>query len=76
MLVICCWWGLLTSGRVRCIGVVLRGLGWADTDTIRCYYSVGGEECIAGNLEDLAKVEHNRWNLVKLLMGFRPTTDE
>jgi len=58
------------SGRVRRIGVVLRGVGWAD------YYSVGGKECIAANLEILAEVEHNRWNMEKLLMGFRPTSDE
>ena len=58
------------SGRVRRIGVVLRGVGWAD------YYSVDGKERIAANLEVLAEVEHNRWNVEKLLMGFRPATDD
>jgi len=38
--------------------------------------SVGGEKYIAANLKVLAEVEHNRWNMEKLLMGFRPTTDE
>ena len=38
--------------------------------------SVGGKKYIASNLEVLAEVEHNRWNVEKLLMGFRPTTDE
>lgn len=36
--------------------------------------SVGGN--IEDNVEILAEVEHNRWNVEKLLMGFRPTTDE
>ena len=38
--------------------------------------SVGGEKYIAANLEVLAEAEHNRWNVEKLLMGFRPATDD
>lgn len=38
--------------------------------------NVGGVEHIVANLKVLAEVEHNRWNVEKLLMGFRPTTDE
>lgn len=29
---------------------------------------------LEGNNEVISKVEHNRWNVEKLLMGFRPTT--
>ena len=36
--------------------------------------SVGGN--IDDNIEILAVVEHNRWNVEKLLMGFRPTAEE
>lgn len=35
---------------------------------------IGGIENIEANVELLAQVEHNRWNVEKLLMGFRATT--
>lgn len=38
--------------------------------------SIGGSEHLNENIEVLAQVEHNRWNVEKLLMGFRPTTEE
>lgn len=38
--------------------------------------SIGGLDHLNENIEVLAQVEHNRWNVEKLLMGFRPTTDE
>ena len=37
--------------------------------------SVGGT-IKESDVEILAEVEHNRWNVEKLLMGFRPTTEE
>lgn len=37
---------------------------------------IGGIENIESNIEILSKVEHNRWNVEKLLMGFRSTTSE
>ena len=37
--------------------------------------SVGGA-IKENDVEILAEVEHNRWNVEKLLMGFRPTTEE
>ena len=36
--------------------------------------SIGGLTHLSDNIELLANVEHNRWNVEKLLMGFRPTT--
>lgn len=36
--------------------------------------SIGGLDYLNENIEVLAQVEHNRWNVEKLLMGFRPTT--
>lgn len=38
--------------------------------------SIGGLDHLNENIVVLAQVEHNRWNVEKLLMGFRPTTDE
>ena len=35
---------------------------------------VSGEKLSDGQIELMAKVEHNRWNIEKLLMGYRPTT--
>ena len=37
---------------------------------------IGGIDNIESNIEILSKVEHNRWNVEKLLMGFRSTTTE
>ena len=36
---------------------------------------IGGIEQLEERIEDIAQVEHNRWNVEKLLMGFRATTD-
>jgi len=48
--------------NVAAIGTKLRGIG-----------GIGNLEA---RLEDIAHVEHNRWNVEKLLMGFRSTTPE
>ncbi len=37
---------------------------------------IGGIENLEANIEVLSQVEHNRWNVEKLLMGFRSTTQE
>lgn len=37
---------------------------------------IGGIEKLENRIEDVANVEHNRWNVEKLLMGFRATTPE
>lgn len=37
--------------------------------------SIGGLDKLSENVELLAEVEHNRWNVEKLLMGFRPTNE-
>lgn len=37
---------------------------------------IGGIENLESNIEILSKVEHNRWNVEKLLMGFRSTSTE
>ncbi|MBQ0060320.1 MAG: hypothetical protein KBT15_00920 [Bacteroidales bacterium] len=34
------------------------------------------KEAIKANIEDVKVTEHNRWNVEKLLMGFRPLTKE
>lgn len=33
------------------------------------------EEAMAAHIEDIKVTEHNRWNVEKLLMGFRPLTE-
>lgn len=48
----------------------MRALGHTDEDWDTFY-------CISANEMDiLAEVEHNRWNVEELLLGFRPVTDE
>lgn len=37
---------------------------------------IGGIDKLKNRIEDVARVEHNRWNVEKLLMGFRATTPE
>ena len=45
-------------------------------------YNILGEttenqvKIISTNLDEMVEVEHNRWNIEKLLMGFRPLTEE
>lgn len=48
----------------------MRSLGHSadDTDT---FYAISKQE-----IDIIAEVEHNRWNLEELLLGFRPCTDE
>jgi len=40
------------------------------------YKSLTFKDLTDEEIEILAEVEHNRWNVEKLLMGFRPVTDE
>lgn len=48
----------------------MRALGHLDDDWDTFY-------CISANeMETLAEVEHNRWSVEELLLGFRPVTDE
>lgn len=53
--------------NVSAIPAKLRSVGWKK----------GNDDAfIDANLEVLAEMEHNRWNVEKLLMGFRPTTNK
>ena len=51
------------------IGCKIRSLGICDYDWEQ-FYGISSKE-----VDLLAKVEHNRWSVEKLLMGFRPVTD-
>ena len=39
-------------------------------------FDIHGKEITKNNLELLAKVEHNRWNVERLIFGYRATTKE
>ena len=48
----------------------MRSLGHPDNDW-DTFYSISANEA-----ETLAEVEHNRWSVEELILGFRPTTDK
>ena len=48
----------------------MRALGHPDTDW-DTFYSISANE-----IDILAEVEHNRWSVEELILGFRPVTDE
>lgn len=52
----------------------LRSLGYKKEGKAGLYPSV--RSLVDGKVELLAKVEHNRWNVEELLLGYRPVTKE
>lgn len=52
------------------LGAKMHSAGLA-TDDWQSYYALSRDEIV-----QLSEVEHNRWSVEKLLMGFRPVTDE
>ena len=66
------WSNLYNAYSMRTKLVTLRAMRGLDVDdTSRDYQSLSDYEA-----EQLAMVEHNRWNLEKLLMGFRKPRKE
>ena len=71
-------WNKITSAPMRqsniynvmTLATKMRSLGHSDDDWGR-FYALTLEE-----IEQLSAVEHNRWNVERLLLGFRPPTDE
>lgn len=54
--------------NVMCIPYKLRSVGH-EKEGEACFYALSQRE-----IETLAEVEHNRWNVERLLLGFRPPT--
>ena len=52
------------------IGVKMRSLGYKEDDWDK-FYDISQED-----IEMLAQVEHNRWNVEELILGWRPCNDE
>lgn len=52
------------------LGTKMHSLGHGQDDW-EAYYAVSRDE-----VEILTEVEHNRWNVEELILGYRPTTDE
>lgn len=69
------WCRLSNKKRWSCIynamsiDCKMRILGHKFTDW-HTYYSINNRE-----IDILANIEHNRWNVEELILGFRPTTD-
>lgn len=71
-------WNKLDSFRARysniynvmTLATKMRSLGHPDDDWTR-FYALTQEE-----IEEISAVEHNRWCVERLLLGFRPPTDE
>lgn len=52
------------------LGTKMHSLGHTSEDW-KAYYALSMDE-----IEILAEVEHNRWNVEELVLGYRPVTDE
>lgn len=52
------------------IGVKMRSMGYTEDDW-RKFYELSQED-----IEILAEVEHNRWSVEELILGWRPCTDK
>ncbi len=52
------------------LGTKMHSMGHSSEDW-ECYYALSRDE-----IEILMEVEHNRWNVEELILGYRPVTDE
>ena len=52
------------------IGVKMRSMGFKEDDWDK-FYDMSQED-----IETLAEVEHNRWSVEELMLGWRPCTDQ
>ena len=52
------------------IGIKMRSMGFEENDWDK-FYELSQED-----IELLAEVEHNRWSVEELILGFRPCTDD
>lgn len=70
------WQKLSNTNRISCIynamaiPTKMRCIGLCENEWDKFY------DIPQNDIELLARVEHNRWNVEKMIMGFRPCTDE